>query len=631
MRCPPIAFLALVTVAACGGSSKAPSEPPPPPNEPPTLVVPTGLAGAGGSYSLPLATTGTSMLTFTASDPDGDPLQWQVSVAGGSAAGVGAVYASPAAGTSLSIELQTVTAPAAATLNVLVEDPRGGAAAIDLLVARTGAPTITSVAPANAFAAAAQRVTITGSAFQLGGAVMTVPRFGGSAGTNVTVVDDGTLTCDTPTGVALGPTAVSVTHAYGTASLSAGAFTMLAYPPPLAAADQPLDGGAGSSLAVANEGPLLQAVWIEGGVLAQRRSTDGGASWTSPQTLSGGEAPSEPQVAVVGDRVTVVWIGDGSTLYARASADGGVTFAPSVVLNPSAGGATSVGPQLVASGMRRYCAWLQGSEAMNQRRVTVASSADDGATWTAATVVSDRGTNQRDHALGCDGAFAWVAYYDNPVAPPTSGPGVYTSRTTDGGLLWTGGVRRSNQTTAIGAIRVCNDGARVSLAWIESTVLRYLVSTDDATTWPTQSVELRGGDLGVLSEPALACAGERLFAIYVAGGNNVAVTRVGASGAAPQHVTVSTVTDPVGAPQLALSGNYLFAAWRSGDAGMGLARVLRSSSTNLGATFAAPVGTGDPTANQDLPRQLLDGARLWLGWQDARGVSPALFQNRAQS
>lgn len=631
MRCPTIALSTLLALAACGGGSKAPSEPPPPPNDPPTLVVPSGLAGAGGSFSLPLATSATSMLTFTASDPDGDPLQWQVSVAGGSAVAVGAVYASPTAGGSLTIELQAVSSPAAGTLNVLVEDPRGGAAAIDLLVARTGAPTIASVEPANAFASAAQRVTITGSAFLLGGAVSTVPRFGGAAGTGVTVVDDGTLTCATPTGVAIGPTAVSVTHAYGSASLSAGAFTMLSYPPPLAAADQPLDGGAGAALAVANVGPLLQAVWTEVGFVGHRRSTDGGASWSPPQPLSGGEVPSEPQVVAVGGQVTVVWIGDASSVYARTSADGGVTFAPAVVLNPTAGGALSVGPQLVASGTRRYCAWLQGDPGMNLRRVAVASSADAGATWTAATVVSDRGANQRDHALGCNGAFAWVAYYDDPAPPATSGPGVYTSRTTDGGILWTGGVRRSAQTTAIGAIRLCNDGARVSLAWIESTALRYLVSADDGTTWPTQSVELRGTDLGALTEPQLACAGDRLFAIYVAGGNNVAVTRIGAAGAAPQHLTISTVTDPAGAPQLALRGNYLFAAWRSGDPGAMAARVLRSSSTDLGATFAAPAGTGDPTANQDRPRLLLDGARLWLGWRDERGAMPSLFQNRAQS
>jgi len=74
------------------------------------------------------------------------------------------------------------------------------------------------------------------------------------------------------------------------------------------------------------------------------------------------------------------------------------------------------------------------------------------------------------------------------------------------------------------------------------------------------------------------------------------------------------------------------AAWRGGDlgGGVGAARIKLATSTDLGVGFTVPATFGDGAAAQDLPRMLVDGARVWLGWLDYRGATPALFTNRTE-
>ncbi|MCK5944675.1 MAG: exo-alpha-sialidase, partial [Planctomycetes bacterium] len=426
----------------------------------------------------------------------------------------------------------------------------------------------------------------------------------------------------------LGANSVGVQNAFGSDALPGGAFTMYSYPLDLFAADTALDGGAGAQLAVAGEGPTLHAAYVEGGALVHRRSLDAGATWSAAQTLSSGEAPSEAQISVAGDQVVIVWIGDGSSVLARASGDGGVTFVAAVTLNPAAAGEPSSRPRTCRSGSRVYCAWLQGTAGLAQQRIRCSASPNNGGVWQTPTVVSQQGANQEGHVIGCDESAAWIAF----ESAPGSVPGVYTSRSTDGGILWTAGVRRSTVSAGIGAIATCNDGARVYLVWTRDGQLEYMISQNSALGWPTTASLLRPADLGANTDPVARCAGDRLFVAYVAGGTNVAFTRIGAAGALPEHVTLSNTVENASRPDLALSGNYLFATWRGGDVGggAGSARVKFATSVDRGATFTAPGTFGDGTAAQDLPKVLVDGARVWFGWLDYRGATPALFSNRTE-
>jgi len=620
--------LALAACSGGGGGGGGEPEPTVGPNESPVLTAPGELSGGPVvfSYTLPMASSTT--LTFNATDSDGDALLWQVAVSGSGATSAGLSFASPAFGSTFTIDLGAVATPTTADISVLVEDTRGAAAAIDILLIRSGAPTLTSVSRTSAFASAPQAVTINGSAFSLANSITTLASFGGVVAENIEVQSENTLTCTTPQSGIVGPNAVGISNTFGSAQLPPSEFTMYEYPLNLFAADTASDGGAGGQLAVANEAGVMHTAWLEGGALQYRHSEDAGATWSTPISLDGLETPSNPQVAVDGQEVTVVWIGDGQMILARASDDGGMTFGNVAVLNPLPGGVPVAQPRIASNGGRKYCVWLQGSPGLTQQRVRVSSSAG-GEVWRTDLAVSDDGANQFHPTIVSAGGVAWVAYYG---APAGTGPGVYTARTNDTGATWSSATRRSPIGSGVTAIRGCNDGTTSSLVWLRGGEMYYMVSTNLGFGWPTQPTLFRTNDLGAITSPVIAGEGDRLLAAYVAGGQNVAFSRVGAAGAAPEHVTVSDVVEECRGPQLAMHGNYVYVAYSSGaiGGGTGTARIRYATSVDIGVNFTAPIGLGDGTAAQDQVRLMTDEARVWLGWSDYRGANAALFENRTE-
>ena len=190
----------------------------------------------------------------------------------------------------------------------------------------------------------------------------------------------------------------------------------------------------------------------------------------------------------------------------------------------------------------------------------------------------------------------------------------------------------SQASTGITAICACTDGASSYLAWVRDGELEYVASQNTGLGWPTQATLFRTNDLGAITEPVIACEGDRLFAAYVAGGNNAAFSRIGGVGAVAEHVTVSDVVESVREPQLSVRGNYLYIAYSSGaiGGGTGSARIRYATSVDLGVSFTSPSGLGDGTAAQDEVRMMIDDARVWMGWLDYRGASAALFENRTE-
>jgi hypothetical protein len=329
---------------------------------------------------------------------------------------------------------------------------------------------------------------------------------------------------------------------------------------------------------------------------------------------------------MAGNDVTVAWIADGSGMNVRSSHDGGASFA---VVQPLDAAGTSVRrPRLVASGTRRYLAWLRGNPGLGASRLVASASTNAGDTWLSAALAGDGGSNQSDHQLVGNGPTALLAFVDDRQG--ASVPGIYTLRTTTNGVDWGPAQRRSLSNAAANSPRLCADSGRAWLAWLRADVLEFVGSADGGLSWPTVASELRGSGQGAVAEPALHCEGDRLYAIYLLAGNSIAVTRVGGIGAQPQHRTISSVTGPAGEPQVQSRGNYVVAGWRDGAVAGGAARLVQAVSVDLGANFTAPTGFGDASAAQEMPRLLLDGARLLLLWRDHRSTPAGIYSNRTQ-
>jgi hypothetical protein len=615
----------LLTLAACGGGGGS-STPRVPPNEPPVLQVPAGLGGTAASLLLVLPVAQTQSLMFTASDPEGGTLTWQVSTNGATAAAAGVAYTLPHQGQTFSIDVASAVAPVAADLTILVEDPNGAAAAVGLRVLRSGPPTITGVAPGSAFTTRPQRVTITGSALQLGGSAQTTVSFGGVAGTGVTAVDDHTVTCATPAAAALGPTVVAVGTQWGSAFLPSSAFTVHAFPPNLLPTDTRIDAGSASSPAFARERDTVHAVWLESTSVVHRVSIDRGASWSAPQTLSGVEAASEPQLLAAGNVVLVAWIGDNSSVLLRRSDDGGVTFAPVQRLDPLAPVTPARRPRLAQSGAYRYAAWVAGDTSVGAGQVVAVSSSDAGVAWTAPNTVAPGGSNQQNHDLACDGATAWVVLEDDRLGAVVRG--AYVARTIDNGTTWLAALRLNSPGTAASSANVRAAGNGVFATWLQVGGLSLRSSSDHGATWANTVVELQPGLSGAVTEPAVACDDTQLVAAFVTGGNSIGAARFTLVGANVQRVTIESAPSVSAEPCVAIDGNYVFVAWREGDVPSAAARVQFAVSTSSGAAFEVPAGFGDGLAAQVAPHLVVDGANLLFAWIDARGATNGVFTNR---
>jgi hypothetical protein len=579
------------------------------------------------TYVLPI--TGSQDLAFNADDLDGDALIWQVAVSASGATAAGLTFASPSFGSTFTINLAPVAAPVSASLSVLVEDPAGAAAAIDILLVRSGSPVVAGISRSSAFATAAQDVTISGSAFALGSTANTLASFSGIVADNVVVVDESTLTCTTPLAASLGANTVAVSNQFGSAAAPSGSFTMYSYPVDLLDNDTAFDSGGGAQLVTANVGARMHAAWIEGGAVMLSTSLDGGSIWSAAMALSGAEMPSSLCIAVDGDAVVVAWIGDvtglGGSLHVRTSTDAGLAFDPIVDLATD----SAFTPAICVSEQYMHCAWMKSGPALEQK-VWVASSTTTGAVWNVGNPAYSTAENQSVPSIGCLGGDAWIALRQGPDQR------LYTTHTSNAGFFWSPGVARSSVAAApdLSPALFCNAGQRVFLVWADDGALQYMVSENAGLGWPTLQTLLRPADLGVIStaDAAVDCEEDRLVVTYVAGGTNVAFSRVGALGAVPEHVTLSTVSEVARQPSVALRGNYVFVSWSGGDIASALARIKLDTSTDRGVTFAGPATFGDAgvTSVQDAPRMIIDDARVWVGWVDSRGAGPALFHNRTE-
>jgi hypothetical protein len=179
-------------------------------------------------------------------------------------------------------------------------------------------------------------------------------------------------------------------------------------------------------------------------------SDDGGASFTSPVSVSGnfigksGGIGADPYVASDGT-LHVAWQDYAHGVIADASsADGGLTFSPPHTIatvggfefDPVAQGSRGalVYPACGAYGPALYCSWMNDTTAGT--KVFVAKSTDGGATWPTVRQMPGGGDefNQWLAVDPTDGSVN-VAYYNTgTVNAPTT---IYTlARSTDGGLSY---------------------------------------------------------------------------------------------------------------------------------------------------------------------------------------------------
>lgn len=264
-------------------------------------------------------------------------------------------------------------------------------------------------------------------------------------------------------------------------------------------------------------------------------SSDGGATWGTPvEVPSSGGLFTNPGMAVNNHTVTVVWSADVSPaiyIYASTSIDDGVTWGSANVIGISVPNYTQ--PQVVDDGDTITATWFQTNGSDNL--IQVASSTDNGTTWSAPTTFIETGSSTFPTLTAgggvttvvwvhSDGVSNWIesasssdqgATWNTPVnvsATDQSGyfPSAATdgntiteiwssndgsinqilvSRSSNGGSIWSAPTAISNPLTSSFNAVIASHGSTLAAVWLyhDGPIqgIQAAYSLDSGATWST--------------------------------------------------------------------------------------------------------------------------------------------------
>lgn len=210
-----------------------------------------------------------------------------------------------------------------------------------------------------------------------------------------------------------------------------------------------------------SSGSTLHVAWADLSGVRYRRSADLGRTWSPPANLWSGTI-YEMSLEVVGSVVHFACGGTGGFKYQR-SADGGQTWSGQVFTGTAMRYALAVDNTRV---------WLAHADAANTQLV-VESSTDHGATWISSTL----GAHGADVvAIGADGVVAAVVFTANVI-----GGSCTIATTADDGATWS--LRRDLARSFTGPVSV--RGPTIAVAEMVRAQVVQCMSRDAGATWDT--------------------------------------------------------------------------------------------------------------------------------------------------
>ena len=240
------------------------------------------------------------------------------------------------------------------------------------------------------------------------------------------------------------------------------------------------------------------ATWSAGGEVVSVRSTDTGASWTAPVTMSiDSHYEGWPTIATdragtwlalwLTDDVDVPGQGTYDLLKMSRSTDGGATW--SVAVQPPGLFAGGV-PRLATDRAGNWIAVWQSSFNAFFDDIVAARSTDAGASWTVTklTPIDDFGILDDHPQVATDGPGSWVAVWSSfrsfVGVPRGQDRDVLIVRSTDGGATWTPpSALNANASTGDGGDDfpfVATDGAGTWVAlWAGTDATKFLFISAD--------------------------------------------------------------------------------------------------------------------------------------------------------
>jgi hypothetical protein len=140
------------------------------------------------------------------------------------------------------------------------------------------------------------------------------------------------------------------------------------------------------------------------------KSTDSGAQFTAPQSLSTAASPKNPALVSYAGSVYLAWC-DGTTLKLVRSTDAGLTFGQPVSLTGAQSGCAD--PQVRAVSTDVHVAWSDWTSSLAPSEVYASSSTDGGVKFSQPINISQTGSAKSDTpSLSAVGQKVYVAWRD---------------------------------------------------------------------------------------------------------------------------------------------------------------------------------------------------------------------------
>ncbi len=360
----------------------------------------------------------------------------------------------------------------------------------------------------------------------------------------------------------------------------------------------------------------------------------------------GSHSSVQPTVAMASGSLLAAWMdlraGEARILLAR-STDSGASWSTPVRLDTGAGPA--IGPRfaLPRGGQWPNALWADFRGGDSYREVYLRRSTDAGASWGTGDrrINPSQNTDSFDLDVAVDGDTVYVVYINFTTSRARH---VYLLRSTDGGASWN--APRQIDTAAgdvlAGEPRVAASGGKVHVLWRDNRNgaldIFHRTSSDEGASWGAErrldTMALPGTSASFA--PALAVRGDEVHAAWVDdhGGTSFDIWYSrsldgGSSWTTPQRLDDDPLPHDSFSPRIALPDGRVVVAWV--DHRFGLPDIVARSSGDAGDTFDTLVrldsGDGEGAGSSEDLRLAAAGDLVAAAWADTRDGSPDIYVN----
>lgn len=341
--------------------------------------------------------------------------------------------------------------------------------------------------------------------------------------------------------------------------------------------------------------------------------------FTNATSISSVSGNSElPSLLVSSDGIFTIWTetesGKSNVLFSK-STDGGFTFDKPVNLSALANGQSSY-PQFVEGNNHIYVTWQ--SALSGTSNILLTRSLDDGTSFEKPIQLSDGSQLSAFPQVALSGNNVYSSWIEKSADNSTN---IIFAKSTDQGNSFGAPLHVTHNVGNSGIPKLSADGTNVYLLWEDNSKGDYEVflskSSDSGASFHVPlDISTTAGQSGT---PEIAISGNNVYAVWMdnTSGNYDIFFAKSADGGATfeKPIDISNLKGDSGYPQITAWKNNVYVTWTQSMTGINY-DVFFAKSTNNGDTFDQPINLSNNPGPSGWPKIVSDG-NIYVSWVDS--------------